>query len=392
MRRLPITLIGLAALAQIAAAQPAPAPAPPAAQAAAPTFEDARRHLVRGAAALETAKNDSDLALAADEFRLATEKSPEWAFAWMNLGQVQARLGRLPEAMASYKRYLALAPNDKDAGRIGDEIIKLEFRMEQATRIQNRGGLWVGEGGMPYLATANGSSLVLQCKQQAMSSWELTANTFLGGDAAIPLREFRLELQGTRVTGTSTRSEIPVGKCVVPAETVEVEGAYDEAAGRLDLKFQRSRFQSRTTLNLFLDAVGCGGVSVLGKDTVDVVLYGPLPAGGLGAKVALDFPGHALIGHHPWQGRLGLANYQTLDPRLKEAGLQDKDEILAIDGVLVKNLDPADAIRRLRGAPGSEVNLTVLHRKAKEPVPIKLPRVAVANPGPAGNQCDSWLN
>ena len=302
------------------------------------------------------------------------------------------RLGRLPQAMASYKRYLALAPNDKDAGRIGDELIKLEFRMEQAARIQNRSGVWVGELGMPYQATAKDSSLLLRCGRQPMTNEELVANTFLGGEAALPLRELRLELQGERVTGTSTRSEVPVGKCVVPAETVEVEGTYDEAAGRLELRIPRSRFQARTSLNIFLDPVGCAGVSVRGKDTVNVVLYGPLPAGGIGAQVALDYPGHLMIGYHPWQGRLGLAARQTLDPRLKEIGFQEKDEILAIDGVAVNTLGPAEAIRSLRGVPGSEICLTVLHPKAKQPVTLTFPRVAVASPDLVGNRYESWGN
>ncbi len=384
--------------AQAPQATPAPAAQPaavsPSAQRsrATGTFEDARRHLVRGAAAIEMAKTDADLALAADEFQAATEISPEWAFAWMNLGQVQARLGRLQEAMASYKRYLALAPNDKDAARISDEIIKLEFRMEQASRIRNRGGIWVGEGGMPYLAKAEGNSLVLRTSRQGMSKGELEANEFWGGEAATPQREFRLELQGQKVTGTSSRSEVRVGKCMVPAEMVEVEGTYDEATGRLDLKVPRSRFQARTTINLFLDPVDCSGVSVLEKSVAEVVLFGPLPEGGIGLPVALDFPGYMAVGGRGWQGRLGLGALSPKDERALAVGLQPKDEILAIDGVEVKAMSPAEAVRRLRGAPGSEVVLRVLHKKAKEPVEIRVPRVKVPMPVIDKPAPEAWLN
>jgi len=369
----------------VAAAQATPKRTP-----AAGTFEDARRHLVRGAAAIEMAKTDSDLTVATDEFQMATEISPEWAFAWMNLGQVQARLGRLQEAMANYKRYLALAPNDKDAARISDEIIKLEFRMEQTARIRNRGGIWVGEGGMPYLAKAEGNSLVLRSTRQRMSRIELDSNEFLGGDTGVPQREFRLELQGGKVTGTSSRSEIPAGKCTVPAETVEAEGSYDEAAGRLELKVPRTRFQARTQMNIFLDPVSCGGVTVLGKEGVDVTLIGPLPEGGIGAGIDLAFvPGGIMI-RHEWQGHLGVS--WVHDCPAKTAGLQPKDEILAIDGVEVKALTPAEAIRRLRGVPGSEVALTVMRKKVKEPLVLRFPRVVVPPPVVDKPAYEAWLN
>lgn len=383
----------LLALAQ-EAAPPQAAQAPVQAQAPAKAgFDEARRHLVRGAAAIEMAKTDADLALAAEEFGQATRIAPEWAFAWMNLGQVQARLGRLSEAMASYRRFLALAPEDKDAPRISDELIKLEFRQEQASRIQNRSGIWVGEGGMPFLAQAEGHTLVLKSSRQRMSPRDLDANEFMGGDAGVPQREFRLDLQGGRATGTSTRGEVVVGKCMVPAETVEVEGTYDEAAGRLVLKVPRTRFQARTRMNLFLDPVDCAGVANLGRETVEVVLLGPLPAGGLGVWVDLAFlPGGVLI-RHAWQGHLGVGSYMApLNDRAKALGFHEKDEILAIDGVAVKGLSPAEAIRRLRGAPGTEVVLSLLRRKAKEPVELRVPRVAVPPPVVDKGGYEAWLN
>jgi len=371
MRPIPFLLIALAASAQ----DPAPPPAAAPAQAPRPaaTFEDARRHLVRGAAAIEMAKGDADLALAADEFQKATELAPEWAFAWMNLGQVQARLGRLKEAMASYKRYLALAPNDKDAARIGDELIKLEFRMEQTARIQGRAGTWLGSGRGWWTAAADGNRLVLKCANELMSAAELDANTFWTDTPKPPQREFQLELQGAKVTGSSSRSEVVVGKCTVPAEVAEVVGTYDEAAGRLTLTFLRSRYSAKTTLNLFLDPVDCAGVQVLEKPTAKVVLYGPLPEGGIGAHVDTTYKPGAVFIRTEWSGHLGVAD--VFNPAAQAAGLQAKDEILAIDGVPVGTLDSGDAVRRLYGAPGTEVRLSVLHKKAKEPVEIKLTRI-----------------
>jgi hypothetical protein len=355
-------------VAGLALAAQAPAPPTPAAPAAG-TFEEARRHLVRGTAAIEMAKTDADLALAAEEFGKATELSPGWAFAWYHLGNVQSRMGRLQEAMASYKRYLALAPDDKEAGRVADELIKLEFRLEQGTRIQKRAGIWLGSGRGRYAVTAEGNRLVLKCGNEMMSSAELDANTFWTDTPKPPAREFQLELQGSKVTGTVSRAELRVGKCTVPAEVAEVTGSYDEAAGLLRLQFLRSRFQANTSLNLFLDPVDCRGVNVLAKPMVDVKLYGPLPDSGLGIGVDTAYKPGAILIRYEWSGHLGVT---SVDEEARAAGMVGGDEILAIDGVRVNTLDPGEAEWRLFGPPGKEVVLSVLHKKAKEPVEVKL--------------------
>lgn len=351
------------------AATPAPVPRKPATG----TFDDARRHLVRGTAAIEMAKTESDLGAAADEFQMATEISPEWAFAWYNLGYVQAKMGRLTEAMASYRRFLALAPDDKDAGKVSDELIKLEFRMEQTARIQGRAGLWLHDSGGMFAVTAEGNHLAFKSSSLMMSSQELDANTFWTDTPKPPQREFQLELQGSAVTGTSSRSELIVGKCTVPAELVEVSGQYDEAAGRLNLKVPRSKFRANTTLNLFLDPVDCSGVSVVDKRIVDVTFYGPLPDGWIGAYVDSAYLPGAIMIRYESSGHLGVTG--VVDSPAKAAGLQPKDEILAIDGVPVNTLSAGAAVRRLYGAPGSEVTLSVLHRKEKVPVEIRFQRI-----------------
>ncbi|MFA6922311.1 MAG: SUMF1/EgtB/PvdO family nonheme iron enzyme [Gallionella sp.] len=96
---------------------------------------DARRHMIRGVAAIEMAKSNAELTLAADEFRRATELDPSLFAAWFNLGSVQAKLGQFNEAIESYKRYLTLVPKAEDAQKVQDEMIKLEFRQEQVTKM-----------------------------------------------------------------------------------------------------------------------------------------------------------------------------------------------------------------------------------------------------------------
>ncbi|HSR36518.1 MAG TPA: tetratricopeptide repeat protein, partial [Desulfurivibrionaceae bacterium] len=113
-------------------------------------------------AAIEMAKSNEDLALAAEEFRLATEIAPQMAIAWFNLGKAQTQLGRYKEAIDSYRRYLTLAPQAKDAQSVRDEIVKLEFRQELAAKAQARVGIWVGQDGSFYRLTFNGNRLTLK--------------------------------------------------------------------------------------------------------------------------------------------------------------------------------------------------------------------------------------
>lgn len=96
---------------------------------------DARRHMVRGVAAIEMAKSNAELTLAADEFRRATELDPSLSAAWYNLGSVQAKVGQFDAAIESYKRYLTLVPKAEDAQKVQDEIVKLEFRQELVTKL-----------------------------------------------------------------------------------------------------------------------------------------------------------------------------------------------------------------------------------------------------------------
>jgi hypothetical protein len=106
--------------------------------------EEARKHLVRGMAAIEMAKDEDGLAAAAAEFKKATEIEPNMSAAWYNLGSVQSKMGRLKDAIASYRRYLILAPKADDARLVSDEIIKLEYKVEKAeARVLKKEGRYI---------------------------------------------------------------------------------------------------------------------------------------------------------------------------------------------------------------------------------------------------------
>lgn len=98
-------------------------------------LEEARRHMVRGTAAIEMAKSSSDLQDAAHEFRKATELAPKMAAAWFNLGAVESKLSRYAEAITAYQRYLQLNPEAEDVQKVQDEIIKLEYQQERVSEV-----------------------------------------------------------------------------------------------------------------------------------------------------------------------------------------------------------------------------------------------------------------
>jgi len=98
---------------------------------------EARRHMIRGEAALEDAKKNktpADLKDAVKEFKKAAQLAPNWADAWFNLGVVQEKVEDFSGAMISYKKYLKLRPDADDKEEVGAKIIKLEYRFEKAQK------------------------------------------------------------------------------------------------------------------------------------------------------------------------------------------------------------------------------------------------------------------
>lgn len=112
-------------------------------------LETARRHMVRGAAAVEMAKSKEDFGAAAKEFLKAAEIAPELADAWYNLGFVQSKMEQYGDAAASFQKYLDLNPNSPEARRVQDEIIKLQYRQERRDEKLKPGWtlVWREDGG-----------------------------------------------------------------------------------------------------------------------------------------------------------------------------------------------------------------------------------------------------
>ncbi|HET6489901.1 MAG TPA: PDZ domain-containing protein, partial [Syntrophales bacterium] len=110
-------------------------------------------------------------------------------------------------------------------------------------------------------------------------------------------------------------------------------------------------------------------------------LYGPLPKGGIGVGlggVHEYWPGGFSAIIFGWSGHLVVANMMEGSPA-KTAGLLAGDEIIAIDQSAVKDLSAAEALRRLRGEPGSEVSLSIMRDKSGNLIPFRLKRVAISD-------------
>lgn len=289
--------------------------------------EEARKHLVRGATAIEMAKTPEDLSLAASEFRKATEIEPGMPAAWYNLGMVLGKSGKLKEAIASYQRYLLLAPRASDAPKIRDEVIKLEFRLEQEEKFKALSGQWVSQGGNLAFVTADAGRLaVYMTRFSILNEYSLTLDGTTNDitpaylDKLFDLRQ----KDGQYIGAFESGSFRPGLKCVAPAQKTEVTGSVE--GDRIVLRMPWTRFRAVERFgSLFDTEVYCTEVSSMGTMTVEFVLH-KLPSAGI--------------------------------PR-NAPGLQQYDSIAAVDGVALATLSQYDRAFKLRGKAGAKVQLTI---------------------------------
>ena len=340
--------------------------------------EEARRHLLRGMAAVEMAKSNDDLMIAVDEFQRATEIGPQLAMAWFNLGKAQGQLGRFAEAIASYRQYLVVVPGADDAQRVRDEIIKLEFRQELAAREKGRAGIWVSHDGALYQLTLDANRMTLKTSSRPVREDEVISTYTLFGSVPITIlsqAEYQLVLRGNRFTGTWQRSPIPADKCMVPPDTAEVEGELKDRENKMVLRHERSTFKASTQMSLLGDDA-CVGVANIGRKPVEVVLSGPLGKGGVATGITgltQWWDGGFSAIQFGWQGRMGVR--VTEGSHAYAGGLRDEDEFLSIDGVPVKSLSAGEAMFRLHGPQASQVGLEIRRQGSVEIISLTFTRI-----------------
>jgi hypothetical protein len=335
---------------------------------AAEPAEVARRHFLRGMAAIELAKDDADLEAAIEEFRLAAVAEPGMAGAWFNLAAVQVKLGRFEEAISHYQRYLVVAPQAEDAARVRDELVKLEFRLERTRTAKGRAGTWIGNDGTHYQLTVDGDKITLQASNRWVTVADVKATYTLVG--ALPVgrevQTFQLTVRGDVVQGTWRREPIKADQCTVPEEGGEAKGRLSDPDSRLVIRYTRNSYEAPTQMSIF-ESDHCRGVTVTRKRELELVLRGPVAEAGL-SGVRLSVHEDDLDG---WSGPLRVVEVAK-GSAAEAAGLREKDVVLGIDGVDGKDLSQGEWLWRLRGKPGAVVKLQVLHQGEKEPVAVAL--------------------
>lgn len=333
--------------------------------------DDAHRHLVRGMAAVEMAGSDEELGAAADEFNKAIVLAPDMAAAWYNLGVVQARMGQVKEAIASYRRFLALDPIPEDAKWARDEIIKLEYRLEKTEKLKSLAGQWIDADRTVYNLYTEGNKLVLKGSHPRSRSDIAFSDIVLvnlGGIGGLGAEELtiRLDQRGGKLVGAW---EVPSGKinpsdvCTLPAETGEAEGAVNDLNHRMTLRLMRAKYKVVQVDPIFFGNVVCQEVSVIETRPVEMTFFGPMPRGDI-RFIKLNS-----------SGTFTAENVGKGSPE-EAAGLREGDEIIAIDGADVGQMaTEGEKIMKRRGEPGSTVQLLV--NRDKKTVTITLRRIEV---------------
>ena len=337
---------------------------------------DARRHMIRGIAAIEMAKSAADLAPAANEFRRATELDPTLSAAWYNLGSVQVKLGQYDEAIQSYKRYLILSPQAEDAQKIQDEIIKLEYRQEKINRVADFSGTWT-VGTTPYVVSVNKQEFNLKYTEQMDSSARGITVISDGGalvgksnrtPEGVAEVTFKGRVEGSSIKGTRTRSAFTEGvsSCTVPVDQGEFTGTVSEDGKQLTLSFQIGQFQADRDAGLFFGLDSCTGVTKTGESPSTLVF-----------SRANQLPkGVGLVGIQLTETDPPLITAVVPNLPAADAGIKAGDRIQRVDGKEVKGLNVAQLVELIRGPAGVKLTIEVERQGEANPLSFTLVRKA----------------
>lgn len=92
---------------------------------------NAERYFNRGMAAVELAQTPEGYEAAIQQFEKARAIAPSWPDVHYNLGLVQDKVGKYRDAVASFRKYLRLAPTSPDAATVRAMAEKLEYKAKQ---------------------------------------------------------------------------------------------------------------------------------------------------------------------------------------------------------------------------------------------------------------------
>jgi len=343
---------------------------------------DARRHMLRGVAAIEMAKTNVELTRAVDEFRRATELDPSLSAAWYNLGSVQSKLGQFDEAIENYKRYLTLVPKADDAQKIQDEIVKLEFRQElglEKRSLQKNlaSALWWG-GWTKFKTELTGESLkIAGSKHLRTDDVEVRTLAFpTGWEEVTPYLEasitFASESTGSRFKGIWKRDAFTVDSaCKVPADGGVFEATMTPNAEQIAISFSKKQFRVSYSHHFLLEPK-CMQIEELGMVQEQLVLY-RVPSEkqyASGVEVYNDRL-RAYTAYKSYQSVYMLK--PTAGSTAEQAGLRDNDVLLVINGKDVRQMDFGVMMMNLYAAPGTIITMEVGRRGETAPVKLNIP-------------------
>lgn len=377
-------------------------------------LEEARKHMVRGSAAVEMAiasKSQADLKDAAQEFRKATELAPELALAWFNLGSIESKLGRYAEAVAAFQRYLNLSPQAEDAQKVRDEIIKLEFRQEKTAKRQRLAGTWVtfrpvklvsGKGDYLYVssykASLDGDIIRLEADDarwvqretviSSASAYDGFRRDYPWGWANViekvaPVFVGRLE--GDRIVGERIRPAFPdkFTTCKVEEHRTPFEGRLENEGKTLVLSVKEPRYSLLWDyVSMFVATRICSRVVPEQPEQMEFRLTQSI--GNVGVlEVSQESKGK------PWKVTkiLGAelvdsSGYKRVWSSAENVGIKEGDEILAINDRETGTMYSGEVLDQLFGPVGQTIRIKL--NRAGWDSPIDLTMVCGAVPLPEG--------
>jgi tetratricopeptide (TPR) repeat protein len=188
---------------------------------AAEISRDAKRHMYRGQAAMEVAKDVSGFQDAENEFKKAIKYAPDWADAWFNLGVAQEKAENYSGAIESFSKYLKLNPNASDSSEVEGRIYKLEYKQEKAQKANEEkkkdfSGLWTGRASGTSIGDTFTDTFRVESSGNLIRIFMVNSrDSFLYDYNRPGDMLFQLTLSGTRLDGKHMmKREMGDGDCV----------------------------------------------------------------------------------------------------------------------------------------------------------------------------------
>jgi len=223
--------------------------------------EEAKRHVARGTAAIESAGSREDFEHAVTEFKEAVKLAPWWAKLYLNLGMTQEKATLYDDGIRSLKLYLATFPDDPNADEIRQRIYKLEYlsehKQQEAARAQTEQrarnpkfleGVWKNkQSGRAYRVAITGD--------------ELEARSSTTSDAVVRDGDFIFHgiLRGRTIDGTFRFPGYDDVGCTIPTSEMPMSGMVSEDRTSITFHSQRVVYNYSGRYTIF--GKKCNGVS-----------------------------------------------------------------------------------------------------------------------------------